>query len=163
MSGLCECGCGQRTAIARQNRPSRGHVKGQPVRFARGHNQRRGPAASCDPATLVGQCRDCGVHMHRMRSHVCSAGHLRCAGRQLCAGCWGRRTRNGTLADVPRATRSRDEVLDEWVFLRPEGITSRQFAERMGMSLAAWERMFYRALAAGDPRAVRPVTGRLAG
>lgn len=34
---LCECGCGNRTAIAKRNRKEYGHVKGQPVRFCRSH------------------------------------------------------------------------------------------------------------------------------
>jgi hypothetical protein len=34
---LCECGCGQPTSIAKENRPRNGYVKGEPVRFVRGH------------------------------------------------------------------------------------------------------------------------------
>jgi len=37
-NGLCECGCGQRTAIADRNRRSRRWIKGQPVPFIHGHN-----------------------------------------------------------------------------------------------------------------------------
>ena len=36
-TGLCECGCGQLTRIATENRAKRGHVKGQPLRFLNGH------------------------------------------------------------------------------------------------------------------------------
>lgn len=35
--GYCQCGCGQKTAIAERNNTSKGWVKGQPLRFARGH------------------------------------------------------------------------------------------------------------------------------
>jgi hypothetical protein len=35
--GLCECGCGQRTTIAAETDRRSGRVKGQPVRFIRGH------------------------------------------------------------------------------------------------------------------------------
>ena len=35
---LCECGCGQVTAIARDTNPRWGHVRGRPFRFVRGHN-----------------------------------------------------------------------------------------------------------------------------
>lgn len=35
---LCECGCGRPAPIATRNKTSLGHVKGQPVRFIRGHN-----------------------------------------------------------------------------------------------------------------------------
>jgi hypothetical protein len=34
---LCECGCGEQTPLAKCNDPRRGQVKGQPVRFIRGH------------------------------------------------------------------------------------------------------------------------------
>lgn len=37
---LCECGCGEAAPIAKQNDTRRGWVKGQPVRFIRGHSMR---------------------------------------------------------------------------------------------------------------------------
>lgn len=40
-SGLCQCGCGQRTSLAQNSRPSRGDVKGKPVRYISGHGNRR--------------------------------------------------------------------------------------------------------------------------
>ncbi len=36
----CECGCGQPTGIAPRNDLRHGYVKGQPVRFVRGHSIR---------------------------------------------------------------------------------------------------------------------------
>src|SRR5712691_2773604 len=36
--GLCECGCGLAAPIATQTMRRRGWIKGQPVRFIRGHN-----------------------------------------------------------------------------------------------------------------------------
>lgn len=39
-SGLCECGCGEPVPIAVQNHTRFGWVKGQPMRFIRGHNNR---------------------------------------------------------------------------------------------------------------------------
>lgn len=38
---LCECGCGQTAPLAPQTSKKRGWVKGQPLRFAHGHNRRR--------------------------------------------------------------------------------------------------------------------------
>ena len=35
--GLCECGCGERTAVAHVNDRSKGWVKGKPLRFRKGH------------------------------------------------------------------------------------------------------------------------------
>lgn len=36
-TGLCECGCGGHTPLARQGNTKRGYVKGQPVRFIQRH------------------------------------------------------------------------------------------------------------------------------
>jgi hypothetical protein len=35
---LCECGCGAEVPIATRTRQAWGHVKGQPIRFIRGHH-----------------------------------------------------------------------------------------------------------------------------
>lgn len=40
MIGLCECGCGQRTNLARQNDRAKGWTRGQPLRFVLGHAPR---------------------------------------------------------------------------------------------------------------------------
>lgn len=37
-SGFCMCGCGQRTSLAPYNNRRLGYVKGQPVKFIRGHS-----------------------------------------------------------------------------------------------------------------------------
>src|ERR1700726_4013859 len=39
--GTCLCGCGQKTRIATRNDYRDGSVKGQPVRFIRGHHRRQ--------------------------------------------------------------------------------------------------------------------------
>jgi hypothetical protein len=38
--GLCECGCGEATPIAKITRSERGQKKGEPLRFINGHNMR---------------------------------------------------------------------------------------------------------------------------
>lgn len=40
-SGLCECGCGQPAPILKRTRREKGHVRGFPARFIRGHNGRQ--------------------------------------------------------------------------------------------------------------------------
>lgn len=52
--GLCQCGCGQATTVAKQTSARFGHVKGEPLAYARGHNGRTGQFADGD-----GLCR-CG-------------------------------------------------------------------------------------------------------
>jgi hypothetical protein len=49
---LCECGCGEPAPIAQKTRVSRGHVKGQPVRFiVHHHNRKSKERYRVDPGT----------------------------------------------------------------------------------------------------------------
>jgi hypothetical protein len=41
--GLCHCGCGQQTTVPEKNDARNGCVKGQPMRYVRGHNSPEGP------------------------------------------------------------------------------------------------------------------------
>lgn len=54
-SALCQCGCGQAVPLAKQTR--RGLVKGQPIRFLRGH-QRRVGRIDADGR----ECITCGIY-----------------------------------------------------------------------------------------------------
>jgi hypothetical protein len=50
--GFCECGCGERAPVAVRTTTSKGWVKGEPLRYVRGHNRRTGPDAyRVDPDT----------------------------------------------------------------------------------------------------------------
>jgi len=51
-TGLCRCGCGQRTAIAQRTNTRAGLVRGQPNQFVFGHQQRLSPSEY--------EIRDCG-------------------------------------------------------------------------------------------------------
>jgi hypothetical protein len=42
-SGVCQCGCGRLTSLARQTRSNRGDVEGQPVSYVFGHQRRKSP------------------------------------------------------------------------------------------------------------------------
>jgi hypothetical protein len=42
-SGLCMCGCGQRTPIAKQTSTKKGYVQGEATRFLNGHAEGNGP------------------------------------------------------------------------------------------------------------------------
>lgn len=50
--GFCHCGCGQKTPLAKYTRSDCGQVKGQPIRFVRGHHARQ-RRDSLDGITLL--------------------------------------------------------------------------------------------------------------
>ena len=64
---LCECGCGKQTSLAPTTRPERGYVKGQPLRFVRGHKARHKSHGQTDSPTyrnwkhMLDRCRN---HRH---------------------------------------------------------------------------------------------------
>ena len=53
--GYCQCHCGGRTELAKYSCRSRGWVRGQPMRYMRGHNSRRIPLRipSSDPVEIA--------------------------------------------------------------------------------------------------------------
>lgn len=73
--------------------------------------------------------------------------------RGLCDPCYEKERRADRLADHPRSTWSRDDLMAEWELLRQDGYTRRQAADRLGVSYVAFDRAITRARAAGDPRA----------
>lgn len=157
---LCGCGCGHHTLIATRTRRRDQVRRGEPLRFVLGHNRwhrsLRPTDRPCDPGTVL-DCGACGKPMHAA-SHdqrLCAAGHPSLKGRGLCRSCYDVAVRAGTRADYPPALRSRGELLDEWQWMRSQGVSFREFPGRVGMTFAAWERAFYRARKAGDPRAAR--------
>lgn len=42
-SGICACGCGQRTTVAKKNHGPSGSVKGLPYKYVHGHSRRKHP------------------------------------------------------------------------------------------------------------------------
>lgn len=100
------------------------------------------------------KCLDCGRAMRTWRSKP--DGRRRSVGRGLCETCHQRHRNHGTLSDFERRTRPADEVLEDWDFLRHQGYSIRDAAERMGMTHAALDKALYRAARRGDPRARRP-------
>lgn len=56
---LCECGCGSIAPIAKVTHRKYGHVKGQPLRFLKGHNSRtpEGRARAAELARTLGKSR----------------------------------------------------------------------------------------------------------
>jgi len=53
--GLCQCGCGETTSIARQTIPRKNMVKGEPSRFITGHYTRTIPQGQGHPSWRGGR------------------------------------------------------------------------------------------------------------
>jgi len=60
---LCECGCGRPTSIATKTHAALGWVKGQPLRFARGHKSRK-PIVGYRRTYIEGKT----LEVHRLRA-----------------------------------------------------------------------------------------------
>ena len=88
----------------------------------------------------------------RIEDHPGTVQHF---GRGLCATCWERAQKAGTLADYPSTLRRWDELAEDYVILRGEGYTIDVIAERLGMTLKALDKALQRHR--DDPRARRPV------
>lgn len=129
-----------------------------PTRTSRAVRACRRSSGRCDCANRPGPaCANCGHRPPPRRRGVSQIA------RGLCPACYWRETANGALADWPRSTRSRSDVLDEWVILRAQRYTYRQAAERLGMTLTAFEGAIYRARRDRDPRALPPLTRETSG
>lgn len=67
--GLCQCGCGLPTPLARDTRRSKGTVRGEPTRFLRGHSQRVDSSSGMVPPNPSGLCQ-CGCGQPTRRSPI---------------------------------------------------------------------------------------------
>jgi transposase-like protein len=74
-------------------------------------------------------------------------------GRGLCPPCYRQAHYSGRLDEYPRRSWSRDELMGEWDLLRSDGYTRRNAAERLGLKWETFDRAYWRARSAGDPRA----------
>src|SRR3954470_14750772 len=72
-SGRCQCGCGEPTSIAPATKTAFGHVKGEPLRFVRGHRGRlnRVPAETEDEiVAMVEAAASTGAAARAQRVHI---------------------------------------------------------------------------------------------
>lgn len=69
---LCECGCGNPAPISKRDRRERGQVKGQPVRFIRGHAM-RGKTLSDESRAKMSAVRTGRRHSLRSRLKLMAA------------------------------------------------------------------------------------------
>lgn len=159
MAERCECGCGQVPPIATRTRNDRGYRAGERLRFSHGHGGRR-PAdqlPACNLDTLDACAGVCGGKIHRGKGAcACREQHPALDAHGMCKPCL-RAAREASEID-PRRPKGhlRDTLLDAWVDLAEIGVTFQAFGESgRCTSFPAWERMFLRARASGDPRAVR--------
>lgn len=96
-SGLCRCGCGQTTTLAKRSGTQKGLVKGQPVRYVRGHESRgRGSSAVAtspgpNPSGLC-QC-GCGQPAPIAKNNDLRYGIVKGRPQRYCLGHAGKRCR----------------------------------------------------------------------
>src|SRR5215831_11652702 len=65
---LCECGCGQPTPLSQTTDKNRGYIKGEPVRFRKGH-WLRGRTGKDALRWKGGRTLKCGYVMVHMSDH----------------------------------------------------------------------------------------------
>jgi hypothetical protein len=81
-----------------------------------------------------------------------NAGYREHGARNLCGTCYTYVRYHDQLGDWPRLIWRRDDLLDEWVWLRDVGVDVIEAAQRIGVSPHALDRALHRAVAAGDDR-----------
>jgi hypothetical protein len=71
VTGLCQCGCGQKAPISKLTNRRRGYVKGQPQKYIRGHSTTRKDRKPCaaDECAQFTTSTYCAKHETRMRRH----------------------------------------------------------------------------------------------
>lgn len=75
-TGLCKCGCGQKTSLADKTNRTRGHAKGEHVDFIRGHSSFRTPVELRNAPLPLCMC-GCGVCVMTRGSRVLRGHHMK--------------------------------------------------------------------------------------
>ena len=70
--------------------------------------------------------------------------------RGACRPCYERASRRGTLAEYPSAVRFRADFVPDYETLRGQGLTRIEIAGRLGMTRAAIDAAYSRAVRAGE-------------
>jgi hypothetical protein len=99
--------------------------------------------------------RRCSVHVRGLLEGGCGMSCIECpreldrhAARGLCKSCYERHRWAGTRHDLPRATRTREQVLEAWELYRDKW----EAARALSMKTPAFERALQRARATQTPR-----------
>jgi hypothetical protein len=85
----------------------------------------------------------CHGHLDGLTLEEMAALGAKVMARGLCSTCYSRGSEQGWLADYPRVTRRTADLVDEYVWLRPSGLSGRErvrmAAGRLGVSVGALE------------------------
>jgi hypothetical protein len=68
--GFCQCGCGEKTQIAKRTWPDRGYIKGLPVRFIFGHGSKLKPSNPESTRTPRIKVKGQYISAHRVRAEL---------------------------------------------------------------------------------------------
>lgn len=109
---------------------------------------------TCADEVPTYRCEDCGRLMASLTylerfPELRDGGIVRLGSRAYCVTHYRRRVKDG---EIERVTRSREEVLEDWAFLRDDGVSLTEAAQRMGMKRKTLEQALYRARKRGDLR-----------
>lgn len=109
-----------------------------------------------DAAATARECADCRARMVYPNyiarfPELLERGLVRAGGRGYCKPCYYRHRRAGEF-EGDRRGRPIEETLEDWVFLRDDGVPLAEAARRMGMTEKALDKALYRARKKGDPR-----------
>ena len=92
-SGLCMCGCGERTSLASCSDASVGNIKGKPLRYVYGHNRRKSPERY-----IVNSVTGCW-EWQGAKSNIQGHGSLRRDGRHFLAHRWYYEQEHGPIPE----------------------------------------------------------------
>lgn len=110
---FCECGCGEPTRIAKKSDPRHGHVKGQGVRFLKGHSHRgklvsvetRAKIAAAVSGERGGRWKGDDAEYRALHAHLCKYYPK----AEVCEGCGKASKTEYSLIHGREYSRNRDD------------------------------------------------------
>ena len=104
-TGLCECGCGERTPISTVTEPRKGRYRGYPSRWVNNGHRARAKDVPADVRARTGLCEcGCGRQTSLAPQTIIGKGDYKGYPLRFCVGHFAR----GLVADIPNDVLARD-------------------------------------------------------